>query len=349
MMGASGGWVHGAVRFLWRSRSPLARLARVILLPLSALYAIVIAVRKVLYRAGALAVRRLPLPAVAVGNRAVGGAGKTPVAAWIAGFYAGRGRTPAVLLRGYGGDEPKVHERLVPGAVVVADPDRIAGAVRALAAGADVIVLDDAFQTLGVARDLNLALVSAEIARQVPWLLPAGPWREPARALGRADGFIVTRKRASFEEAQGVAGALAARWPGRPVAIAHLAPASLEGMVSGRGMPLAALAGHRVVAVAGIADPESYAVQVRSTGASVQLVAYQDHHPYGEADLQRIVRLAGAADYVVVTEKDAVKLRHRWPADVREPLVAVLVVRWESGGDAIVRCLESLPTLTRRL
>src|SRR5438309_2748654 len=206
MMGASGGWVHGAVRFLWRSRSPLARLARVILLPLSALYAIVIAVRNVLYRAGALAVRRLPLPAVAVGNRAVGGAGKTPVAAWIAGFYAGRGRTPAVLLRGYGGDEPKVHERLVPGAVVVADPDRVAGAALALAAGADVIVLDDAFQTLGVARDLNLALVSAEIARQVPWLLPAGPWREPARALGRADGFIVTRKRASFEEAQGVAG-----------------------------------------------------------------------------------------------------------------------------------------------
>src|SRR2546426_3118437 len=107
MMGASGGWGHGAVRFLWRSRSPLARLARVILLPLSALYAIVIAVRNVLYRAGALAVRRLPLPAVAVGNRAVGGAGKTPVAPWIAGFYAGPGRTPAVLLRGYGGGAPQ--------------------------------------------------------------------------------------------------------------------------------------------------------------------------------------------------------------------------------------------------
>jgi len=343
------GSLHRAVRFLWRSRSPAARLARVVLLPLSALYAGVMAVRNALYGVGFLATRRLPLPTVAVGNRAVGGAGKTPVAAWIAAFYARRGRTPAVLLRGYGGDEPKVHERLVPGAVVVADPDRVAGAARALAAGADVIVLDDAFQTRGVARDLNLALVSAENTRQVRWLLPAGPWRETAGALGRADGFIVTRKRAALEEAQEVASALAARWPGRPVAIAHLALTSLEGMVSGRAQPLASLAGHRVVAVAGIADPESYAVQVRSTGASVQLVAYQDHHPYGEADLQRLVRLAGAADYVVVTEKDAVKLRHRWPADVREPLVAVLAVRWESGGDAIVRCLESLPTLTRRL
>src|SRR2546427_8364935 len=102
MMGASGGWVHGAVRFLWRSRSPLARLARVILLPLSALYAIVIAVRNVLYRAGALAVRRLPLPAVAVGNRAVGGAGKTPGGAWGAGLHARRGRTPAGLPGGDG-------------------------------------------------------------------------------------------------------------------------------------------------------------------------------------------------------------------------------------------------------
>ena len=100
------GSLHRAVRFLWRSRSPAARLVRVVLLPLSALYAGVMAVRNALYGTGLLAVRRLPLPTVAVGNRAVGGAGKTPVAAWIAAFYAGRGRTPAVLLRGYGGDEP---------------------------------------------------------------------------------------------------------------------------------------------------------------------------------------------------------------------------------------------------
>ena len=344
MTRGAGGWLHGLSRFLWRSRSPASRLARVVLLPLSALYALVMAGRAALYRWGVLAARRLPLPTVAVGNRAVGGAGKTPVAAWIAGFYAARGRSPAVLLRGYGGDEPRVHERLVPGAIVVADPDRVAGAARALAAGADVLVLDDAYQTLGVGRDLNVALVSAENTRHVRWLLPAGPWREGSGALARADAFIVTRKRASLEEAQRVAAALASRWPGRPVAIAHLAPAHLEGMLSGRSQTLASLSGHQVVAVAGIADPESYAVQVRATGASVQLLAYQDHHPYGEADLERLVRLAGAADYVVVTEKDAVKLRHRWPADVREPLVAVLTVRWESGGDAIVRCLESLPT-----
>ena len=76
------------------------------------------------YGRGWLATRPLPLPAVAVGNLAVGGAGKTPLAAWFAAFYAQRGLRPGILLRGYGGDEHRVHERLVPGAVVVPDPDR---------------------------------------------------------------------------------------------------------------------------------------------------------------------------------------------------------------------------------
>jgi tetraacyldisaccharide-1-P 4'-kinase len=80
----------------------------------------------------------------------------------------------------------------------------------------------------------------------------------------------------------------------------------------------------------------------------VQLVAYQDHHPYDEGDLARLVQAQAAADYVVVTEKDAVKLRHRWPADAREPLVAVLTVRWEHNGEAIVQALDALPVVPRR-
>src|SRR5439155_1362413 len=76
--------------------------------------------------------------------------------------HVGWGRTPGILLRGYGTDEPLVHRRLVPEGVVVADPDRVAGAAQARAAGADILVLDDAFQLLSVVRDLNIAVVSAE-------------------------------------------------------------------------------------------------------------------------------------------------------------------------------------------
>src|SRR5207248_5801426 len=97
-------------------------------------------------------------------------------------------------LRGYGGDEPLVHRRLVPEAVVVANPDRVAGAAAARAAGARVLVLDDAYQLLGVARDVNVAVVSAESWAGSPWPLPAGPWRERWEALHRADLIVVTRK-----------------------------------------------------------------------------------------------------------------------------------------------------------
>ncbi len=328
--------------WLWWSRNPLARLARGLLLPLAALHRGVMLARAAAYRWGWLAVRRLPLPTVAVGNLAVGGAGKTPFAAWVAAYYAERGLRPGILLRGYGRDEHRVHERLVPGAIVVPDPDRAAGAERARAAGADVLVLDDAFQRLDVARDLNVALVNAETAQAAPWPLPAGPWREGWGALARADLIVVTRRRATPQAARRLADRLAARRPGTAVAAVQLAVEGYEGMRSGRRVALAELRGKRVVVAAGIADPASLAVQVRSSGAVVQLVAYQDHHAYAPADVAYLVQAARGADYVVVTEKDAVKLRDRWPADAPEPLVAVLQLHWELNGAAVERALDGL-------
>jgi tetraacyldisaccharide-1-P 4'-kinase len=97
-----------------------------------------------------------------------------------------------------------------------------------------------------------------------------------------------------------------------------------------------------VIVAAGIADPVSFAAQVRAFGASVQLTAYQDHHAYPPGDVARLARAAKDADYVVVTEKDAVKLRSRWPADAPEPLVAQLALRWEFNGDAVARVLEGV-------
>ncbi len=336
------------VDWLWRNRGPLALGARLLLLPLAGLYTLVMLLRAACYRLGLFDVRTLPLATVAVGNLSVGGAGKTPVAAWIAAWFAQAGRRPGILLRGYGGDEPLVHERLVPGAVVIADPDRVAGGARAQAAGAQVLVLDDAYQLLRVRRDVNIAVVSAENVRLSRWPLPAGPWREGWRALRRADAIVVTRKRVGLAEAEALAQRLTARRPGVPVAVAHLGISHFEGLRTGRLRSKLDLAGRRVVAAAGIADPASYAVQVRSSGAIVQLVAYQDHHAYGARDVAALVQAAAAADYLVVTEKDAVKLRACWPVDAREPLVAVLSVRWERGGEAIERLLADLLAPARR-
>lgn len=333
-------WKVRLVRRLWRRRSWKARTARAALLPLSGIYATVVTLRAAAYRTGVVRARRLPLPSIAVGNLSVGGTGKTPLAAWIAAYCVQAGRRPGVLLRGYGRDEGLVHQRLVPEAVVVANRDRLAGGAEARSRGADVLVLDDAFQLLAVERDLNIAVLAAEQEGLSPWPLPAGPWRERRGALGRAQLLVVTRKRADAETAHAAAAALAARWPGATVAVARLGLRDLVGMRSGVRHPLEGLRGRKVYAAAAIADPESFAVQVRASGATVQLAAYQDHHEYDAGDVQRLVRLAAGAGYLVVTEKDAVKLRALWPAEGPEPLVAELEWMWERNGGAVVQALD---------
>jgi tetraacyldisaccharide 4'-kinase len=343
------GDTHRLIRWLWTSRRIDARLARAALLPLSLLWRVGMGVRTFAYERGWLAVADLPLPTIGVGNLTVGGSGKTPIAMWIARFYAERGLTPGILLRDYGrGDEAKVHARALPEAHVVADADRVAGAERALARGAGVLVLDDAFQRLDVRRDLNVLVVSAEATRAVNWPLPAGPWREGLQAARRADLIVVTRKRASREVAERLAAELERRTGGR-VAIAHLGLARLEGLLSGRVVAPESLAGRRVVAASAIGDPESFVGQIKATGAAVQVATWKDHHEYRQEDIAWLAHAARRADYVVITEKDAVKLRDQWPADAPEPLVGVLDLTWEEGGEAIALALDAVVTPAERL
>jgi tetraacyldisaccharide 4'-kinase len=337
------GDTHRLVRWLWTSRRPDARLVRLGLLPASALWRGAMTVREAGYARGWFRVHDLPLPSVAVGNLTVGGSGKTPIAIWIARHYVSRGLVPGILLRGYGGDETLVHQHAVPEARVVADPDRAAGAELALARGAEVLVLDDAYQRLDVRRDLNIAVVSAETTRAVRWSLPAGPWREGLHALDRADAVIVTRKRATAEAAAALAADLQQRVRG-PVAIAHLGLRYLEGMVSGNRQPASMLSGKRVVAASGIADPDAFVAQTKATGAAVQVATWKDHHTYRDEDVAWLAHAARRADHVVITQKDAVKLRDRWPTSVPEPLVAMLDLEWEEGGGRIAAALDAVVT-----
>lgn len=342
------GDTHRIMRWLWTSRRPDARLARLALLPVSGLWRLGMETRGLAYRRGWIPVRDLPLPSVAVGNLTVGGSGKTPIAIWIARHYVALGLRPGILLRGYGNDETLVHQHSVPEAVVVADPDRAAGAERALANGAQVLVLDDAYQRLDVRRDLNVLVMSAETTRAVRWPLPAGPWREGWAALDRADAVIVTRKRATAEAAATLAQELEGRVRG-PVAVAHLGMGTLEGLVSGTRRPADTLAGKRVVAASGIADPDAFVAQTKATGAAVQVATWKDHHDYRDEDVAWLAHAARRADHVVITQKDAVKLRDRWPANVPEPLVALLDLTWEHGGDRIAAVLDAVVTPVEHL
>jgi tetraacyldisaccharide-1-P 4'-kinase len=109
------------------------------------------------------------------------------------------------------------------------------------------------------------------------------------------------------------------------------------------------LSGRRVVAASAIADPEGFVAQTKATGAAVQVATWKDHHEYRQEDIAWLAHAARRADHLVITEKDAVKLRDRWPADAPEPLVAVLDLTWEAAGDAVALALDAVVTPPERL
>jgi tetraacyldisaccharide 4'-kinase len=219
-----------------------------------------------------------------------------------------------VVLRGYGDDEPLVHERLNPGTTVVRDADRVRGARTAHAIGADCVVLDDAFQHRRIARTADWVLVSAERVGRTTHVLPAGPLREPPAALARADLAIVTRKIAPLERAVAVAERIESATD-TPSAIVHLTPHALVDAHDGTTRALESLRGARVVAVAAVGEPDAFFTQVRELGArDVRAVAFRDHHAFTSADVARLLHVATSAEAVVCTLKDAVKLAPQWPA-----------------------------------
>ena len=330
------------VRWLWNDPSTVARAARSALLPAAVVVGAATALRAAAYRRGLLSTRSMPLPSVAVGNLSVGGSGKTPIASWIAGRYVLAGNRPAVLLRGYGRDETLLHRRLVPQAIVLPNSNRVRAARAAVAHGAEVAVLDDAFQRIDLRCDLNIVLVSVESLRSSRWILPAGPWREGWKALARAGAILITRRTAGRHARNDLARHLVRCNPAAILATAALEIACFRGLQSGTVVTRASLRGTRLLAASGIGDPESFVAQLRELGADVSALNWRDHHPYGVRDTRRLTAAADDFDHVVVTEKDAVKLQPLWPARAPEPLVAELRVRWESGLPGLLDALHRI-------
>lgn len=283
------------------------------LAPAGWLYAGAMAVRNRMYEDGLLRSERPVLPTLDVGNVSVGGTGKTPVAAWAAASLLRAGAHPAIVLRGYGGDEPLVHQRLNSDVIVIADADRARGVERARAAGADCVILDDAFQHRRIRRDEDWVLIAAEQWREGQRCLPAGPLRESTAGLRRASLVVVTRKSASFERAVEIAGRVGEHAADVPVGILHLAPDELRNALHDGALPLAQLDGARVLAVAAVGTPGEFFAQLRRAGARVEEAPYRDHHAYTAADAAALAARGASADLVLCTLKDAVKLAERWP------------------------------------
>jgi len=299
---------------------------RTALTPLSWLFGSIVARRNAGFdrraRSGLLAVPALP--ALSVGNLTVGGTGKTPVASWFVSRLRAGGASPALVLRGYGDDEWRVHGLLTPGVPVVVAPERSVGLVTARSKHCDCAVLDDAFQHRQVARAQDVVLVSADAWQEPVRLLPSGPYREPLESLNRATVAVITVKAASADTVQAVRAAIRRAAPSVPIAELRLAPgglrlaATLGGSAHSvpRGLQhdMAWLGGREVLLVSAIADPVAFRRQMEAAGAVVRHHAvYPDHHDFVAGDVSDIVARAGPSVAVVCTLKDAVKLVPLWP------------------------------------
>ncbi|MBF0426780.1 MAG: tetraacyldisaccharide 4'-kinase [Magnetococcales bacterium] len=281
---------------------------------------------------------RPPRPVISVGNITSGGTGKTPLVLWLAQEILGLGYRPAIVSRGYGqesatpitvvadpdgvrarpplvADEPFLLANRLPGVAVLTGPER-ALLIRAALERypIDIILMDDAFQHLQVARDLDLLLLDA---RQ-PWgnghLLPAGVLREFPAAVRRCDGLILTRaNQANAPEV--VEQQLTQLAPGKPILRAHHHPECWVRVGTGETLPLAALSTPRVQPFCALARPDAFRATLDGLGMHTQpLAIFPDHHPFQPSDLARLVHRAtrGGAEILVCTEKDAVKINAAW-------------------------------------
>jgi tetraacyldisaccharide 4'-kinase len=334
-----------------RTRGPAATLARVGLAALAKPYGVAVCVRNAGYDRGLLGVRTVGVPVISVGNLTLGGTGKTPLVAWVVGRLLAAGRRPAIASRGYGAargetsDEAAELGIVLPGVPHVAHRDRVRAAGDAVAAGADVIVLDDGFQHRRLHRDLDIVAIDATDAFGGGRLFPRGLLRESPAGLRRADVVVLTRstavdpaRRAAIRDAVTAArGGLPPVW-----AESVHAPVALRSW-AGTTRPLDELRGRRILAFAAIGNPAAFRQTLEATGAEVtSLVAFADHHAYAATDLQRLAEQAAAeqAEWAVTTLKDLVKVRHDHIGNT--PLVAVqIAIEMRSGGDAVDQAIDS--------
>lgn len=269
---------------------------------------------------------RAPVPVLCCGNVTVGGAGKTTLVIDLARHFLRLGVAVHVLLRGYGGRVRGPH-RVTPedGPDLVGDEalllaavaptwvggDRATSARAAVAAGAELLLLDDGLQNPTLAKDLSLLVVDGGTGFGNGRVLPAGPLREPiATGAARCGAAVLIGPDRT--------GALGRLPPHLPVLRAHLVQdAAIE-----------QLRGRRVLAFAGIAYPDKFFAPLAAAGA--ELVAtrpFPDHHAYDAAELDRLLSEANRlAALPVTTPKDAVRL----PASIRARVAVIGVgLAWE--------------------
>ncbi|HUL33916.1 MAG TPA: tetraacyldisaccharide 4'-kinase [Candidatus Eisenbacteria bacterium] len=285
---------------------------RLLLWPVSIVYGDLTRLRVWLYEKGHLKQKRLNRPVISFGNLTVGGTGKTPMVIWLAEKLLAEGKRVAILSRGYKGfagtsDEIELMKfRLQDRVLFGVGPDRYAQGKR-LEPHADLFLLDDGFQHLALARDVNILLLDASQPLHRQLLLPAGPLREPISAMQRADILVLTRSENSPQTEAAIA-----RLHSYPVFSAATRLLGFRHLGSGIQMlPAGEIGSGPFYAFCGIGNPRAFFQDLKNWQLPVAFTSeFPDHHRYDQRDadeLKAAAQAAGAQAFLT-TEKDAQNL-----------------------------------------
>jgi tetraacyldisaccharide 4'-kinase len=291
----------------WLQRRWYSASAPWLLRPLSWIFQLLVAARRLLYSLGVFSSGHPGVPVIVIGNISVGGTGKTPLTLWLARQLAAKGLKAGIAMRGYGGsgrhtrmvapdadprefgDEPVLLARA--GWPVCVAANRLDAARQLVANGCNVILCDDGLQHLALRRDLEIAVVDGARGLGNGWMLPAGPLREPASRIGRA-GVVVLNGIQSPE--LGVSAERTVRMV--------LEPEMAHSLAGSRQLRLDDFRAGPVHAYAGIGNPERFFAMLRARGIELRAHPFADHHPYVAGDF-----VTGDEYPILMTEKDAVK------------------------------------------
>ena len=323
---------------------------KILLLPLSIIYGIIIETRNILFHIGILKSRRFNVPVLCVGNITVGGTGKTPHTELIISELRKKFRV-ACLSRGYKrktsgfilsdanstareiGDEPMQIKNKFPDIWVACDGNRVRGIEKLLALQQppEVIILDDAFQHRYVQADKNIVLVDYNRPVYEDHLLPAGRLREHTAALKRADYIIVTKCPPSLQPIE--RRILSKYLKIKPYQ--HLFFTTLGyGEIQSLSPEASSITLHkdcRILCVTGIAQPQPYIEYLKKYTSHLTELRYPDHHHFTKKDIQHIVQafegIQGTEKYIFTTEKDAMRLiTCSLPEEIKQRIYYIPVV-----------------------
>lgn len=321
---------------------------KLLLYIVSIVYGAAIIIRALLYKMGIFRAEAAPIKIISVGNLTLGGTGKTPfVINLIKVLKKDIRRDASVLIRGYGWDETAMLKQSLPETPILAREDRVDSAHKAMRLyGCDTAVLDDGFQYWELKRDLDIVLIDSRNPFGNGQLFPRGILREPKSAIKRAHVVVFTKVDKKIADLNALRAELKAINPGLVFIEARHRPLYTYELKTKKNQDTGYLKDKKVILLSSIGDPKYFKETAKGLGANVVAhLIFKDHHDYKKKDVDNITRLCKERkfDFILTTEKDAVKLGRLGLSIGNYPLM-VLVVDMEitSGRENLIARLHSI-------